>query len=502
MRIRTTLLGLAVIGLGSVLGYTAATRHRTSEASNVAEAAAKPPPPVKDAAANRPNVVFILVDNVGWGDFSVYGGTVLTPRIDSIATDGVRLNNYTVEAQCTPSRGAILTGRLPVRSGTTRVPMPGEGKSGLAPWEYTMAELFSDAGYATALYGKWHLGEVPGRLPIDQGFDEWFGIKNSSDEAGYTSYKLYRELGYPEPQIWQGVKGQQAKPVAVFDKPAKDRMDEKVAEYTVKFITTQAAAKKPFFVYVGFIHIHPPMGAHPDFAGKSGGGIYADNLMEMDYRTGQILDALKVAGVADNTIVVFSSDNATSPLAGAAGGSNGPWRGDFFNPPFEGSYRVSAMVRWPGHVPPGRVSREMVSAVDWLPTLAAMIGESKRVPTDRPIDGINVADHLMGKSEKSGRDSVLYFGLDGKLMSVKWRNFKVIYRKANSINDPITDVQLPSIYDLKNDPGERWNLWETTMDMGWVLRPVTEEIVRFQKSVETYPNIKTGEDFKGYPTKK
>src|SRR5262245_17218069 len=152
MRIRTTLLGLAVIGLGSLLGYEAATGHRTSEASNVAEAAAKPPPPVKDAAANRPNVVFILVDNVGWGDFSVYGGTVPTPRIDSIATDGVRLNNYTVEAQCTPSRGAILTGRLPVRSGTTRVPMPGEGKSGLAPWEYTLAELFSDAGYATALY--------------------------------------------------------------------------------------------------------------------------------------------------------------------------------------------------------------------------------------------------------------------------------------------------------------------------------------------------------------
>ena len=131
-----------------------------------------------------------------------------------------------------------------------------------------------------------------------------------------------------------------------------------------------------------------------------------------------------------------------------------------------------------------------------------MIGESKRVPTDRPLDGVNVADHLLGKSDKSGRGSVLYFGLDGKLMSVKWRNFKVIYRKANSINDPLTDVQLPSIYDLKNDPGERWNLWETSMDMGWELRPVTEEIVRFQKSVEKYPNIKTGEEFKGYPTKK
>jgi arylsulfatase A-like enzyme len=164
-------------------------------------------PGVTVAQQPKPNVVFILVDNTGWGDFSVYGGTVPTPRIDALARDGIRLNNYTVEAQCTPSRAAIMTGRLPVRSGTTKVPFPGEGLSGLAPWEFTTAELFSGAGYATALYGKWHLGEEPGRLPTDQGFDEWFGIKNTSDEAGYASYKLFRELGYPEPQIWEGVKG-------------------------------------------------------------------------------------------------------------------------------------------------------------------------------------------------------------------------------------------------------------------------------------------------------
>jgi arylsulfatase A-like enzyme len=159
------------------------------------------------------------------------------------------------------------------------------------------------------------------------------------------------------------------------------------------------------------------------------------------------------------------------------------------------------MVRWPGHVPTGEVRREMVSAVDWLPTLAGFIGESKRVPTDRPIDGVNVADHLLGKSDKSGREAVLCFGLDTELMSVKWRNFKVIFRKANGINDPITDVQLPIVHDLLNDPGERWNLWETTMDMDWVLRPVTEQIVLFKKSVAKYPNVKTGEDFKGYPSK-
>jgi arylsulfatase len=452
------------------------------------------------AQQSRPNIVFILVDNTGWGDFSVYGGTVPTPRIDALAWEGMRLNNYTVEAQCTPSRAAIMTGRLPVRSGTSRVPLPGEGKSGLAPWEFTLGELFSGAGYATAVIGKWHLGEDEGRLPTDQGFDEWFGLKNSSDEAGYASYKLFREMGYPEPQMWEGVKGQPSKSAGVFDRPAKDRMDEQIAQRTAAYIKQQAAAKKPFFTYASFVHLHPPLGVHPDFAGKSGGGMYADMLTEMDHRTGQILDALKEAGVADNTIVVFSSDNATAPLAGMAGGSNGPWRGDFFNPPYEGSYRVPAVVRWSGHIPAGQVSQEMVSAVDWLPTLAALIGESPRVPTDRPIDGVNVADHLLGKSEKAGREAVLYFGLDGRLMSVKWKNFKVIFRKSNSINDPITDVQLPIVHDLLNDPGERWNLWETTMDMGWVLRPVTEQIVRFKQSVAKYPNVKTGEEFKGYPS--
>jgi arylsulfatase A-like enzyme len=294
-------------------------------------------------SGQKPNVVFILVDNTGWGDFSVYGGTVPTPRIDALAREGIRLNNYTVEAQCSPSRAAILTGRLPVRTGTTRVPFPGEGKSGLAPWEFTLAKLFSGAGYGTAMFGKLHLGENEGRLPIDQGFDEWFGIKNSSDEAGYSSYKLFREMGYPEPQMWEGVKGQPPKSAGVFDKPAKNVMDERIVQRTTAYIEKQAAAKKPFFIFVGFILIHPPMGVNPEFLGKSGGGLYADMLTEMDYRTGQILDALQSAGVADNTIVVFSSDNATAPLAGVAGGSNGPWRGDFFNPPYRAAI---ACRRW------------------------------------------------------------------------------------------------------------------------------------------------------------
>ena len=156
------------------------------------------------AQNKKPNIVFILVDNLGWGNFGVYGSTVPTPRIDKLASEGIRFNNYNVEVQCTPSRSAIMTGRHPVRSGTYTVPLPGEGKAGMAPWEYTIAKLLSDAGHSTALYGKWHLGNTQGRLPNDQGFDEWWGIMNSWDEAGYTAWPQFKETGVPVPMIWEG----------------------------------------------------------------------------------------------------------------------------------------------------------------------------------------------------------------------------------------------------------------------------------------------------------
>jgi arylsulfatase A-like enzyme len=189
------------------------------------------------AQQKKPNIVFILLDNIGWGTFGAYGGMIPTPRIDKFASEGIRFNNYNVEVQCTPTRSAILTGRHPVRSGTLRVPYPGEGLSGLAPWEYTIAELLSDAGYATAMYGKWHVGEHEGRLPNDQGFDEWWGIKNSSDEAGYSAWPLFKESGMPEPMIWEGKKGERSKPVIPFDLKVRPLVDgDYVIPKTVEYI--------------------------------------------------------------------------------------------------------------------------------------------------------------------------------------------------------------------------------------------------------------------------
>jgi arylsulfatase A-like enzyme len=453
-------------------------------------------------AADRPNIVFILADNTGWGDLGVYGGQTPTPRIDTLARDGIRFKNYNVESQCTPSRAAILSGRYAVRAGTYTVPRPGQGQMGLAPWEYTIAELLADAGYATALYGKWHVGNTPGRTPSDQGFDEWWGILNSSDEAAYSKFPLVKVLGFPAPQVWEGRKGSPSRPVGEFTIEGKRFMDENITRRTVDYIKRQAAQKtQPFFVYVGFTHVHPPLLAHPDFDAKSPerGGLYADIIGEMDFRVGQILDAIKAAGIEDNTVVVFSSDNATGGVLGGGGGSNGPWHGNFFTPPFEGSYRVPAIARWPGKFPAGVVTNEMLHAVDWLPTLAGLAGESKRVPSDRPIDGVDASAFLLGKSATTGRDTVLYFGSDGELMSVKWRTVKVIFRYTEGISQPIVKPYLPLLFDLSSDPGENVNLWEYNMETGWMFAPAYRAIAAYEQSVAQFPNIKIGEEFKGYP---
>ncbi|HKN30417.1 MAG TPA: arylsulfatase [Roseiarcus sp.] len=453
-------------------------------------------------AQDRPNIVFILLDNVGWGDFGVYGGMTPTPRVDKMASEGIRFNNYNVEAQCTPTRSAIVTGRMPVRSGTFRVPYPGEGASGLSPWEYTLPKLLSDAGYATALFGKWHLGETPGRLPSDQGFDEWWGVKNSWDEAGYTSYPLFKESGMETPMIWEGKKGQPSTPVMPLDLNVRPIVDEKyIIPKTVDFIKAQAAAKKTFFVYVAYSEMHPPSIANPGFDRKSveRGGLYSDLLGEMDYRIGQILDAIKEAGVDDSTIVILTSDDATGGVAASPGGSNGPWRGDFFNTPFEGSMRTVGIVRWPGKVPAGVVTQEILAAVDWLPTLAGIVGASDRVPKDRPVDGVDASAFLLGKSNTTMRDSYMFFGPDGELMSVKWKIYKVVFRYSEGVDKPIVQPQFPLFYDLSSDPHEDFNLFSTRLDNGWMLAPAFRKIIEYQTSVKKFPNIKPGEEFTGYP---
>jgi len=453
-------------------------------------------------AADKPNVVYILVDNWGWGDISAQGGTLQTPNIDQFASEGFRLTNFNVQNQCTPTRSALHTGRLPIRSGTQKVSAPGE-PDGLALWEYTIAELLSDAGYATTLNGKWHVGSKIGRLPNNHGYDEWWGINEGSNAAGYTSTPQFDPEVAEIPHIWQGKKGENSTKVRIYDVEAKSSLDREITERTIAFMKKNAKQGKPFFAYVGFTHFHPPWGVHPDFENKSGAGIYADTKMEVDYNVGQILAAIEKAGIEKDTIVILTGDNGAanypSPglVTGEVGGSNGPWRGGL-STAYEGGMRTPAMVRWPGNIPAGRVSDEIVADLDWYPTIANLIGEQKRIPTDRPIDGIDQKEFLLGRQEKSNREhAVTYVG--DKVFAVKWRNMKVHFAATEGTHSVVQTYTFPQVFDIKEDVKESYELWGNEGYVhAWVMGPVTRILTDLAVSMHEYPNIKPGEDFKGY----
>jgi arylsulfatase len=451
--------------------------------------------------ANKPNIVFMLADNVGWGDLSCYGGLVHTPRLDKLASEGMRFTNFNTEAQCTPTRSALMTGRIPIRSGTFRVPLPGEpGHYGLSPWEYTIADLLSDAGYATACFGKWHLGHVPGRIPTDQGFDEWWGISESSDEADYTSHPMYPP-DFPRPKIKASVKGQPIEEVDDFNRETRPFMDENITLKTIDFIRRSAAEGKPFYVYAPFTNQHPPSIPHPDFADATDSAFPAPKaLAELDYRAGQILDVLDELNLADDTIVVWVSDNAAGTMLAETGGNAGYWRG-FFGSGWEGSIRTPAMVRWPGHIPAGVVTDEIVATYDWYTTLAALVGLGDKVPKDRPIDGMDMSALMLGKAENSGRDNFIYIGTDGEPISAKWKTFKVHFRMTDSDSwiAPYIKPQIPMVCDLISDPNETIDLMQSHLTYAWVIGAASAPLVSLAQSTAEYPHVKVGEeDFKGY----
>ena len=223
--------------------------------------------------AQKPNLLFMLVDNLGYGELGAYGGGATrgapTPRLDKLASEGLRLTNMNMEAQCTPSRSSILTGRYAIRSGTHSVPFGGVA-DGLTQWEVTMAESLSAAGYATALYGKWHLGSQNGRLPNDQGFDEWYGIPRTTDEALWPTSPGYSPSLMPPEQIMEGRKGEKSRDVKVYDVDQRRIIDAEITRRTIAFMERHAQAKKPFFAYATLTQPHLPTLPNPAFAGKTG----------------------------------------------------------------------------------------------------------------------------------------------------------------------------------------------------------------------------------------
>lgn len=440
-------------------------------------------------AQDKPNIVVMMVDNLGWGELGCYGGGVLrgaeTPRLDKLASEGMRFLNFNVEPQCTPSRSAFMTGRHAIRSGTTRVVW---GRLyGLTQWEITIPEMLAGQDYTSGIFGKWHLGDTPGRFPTDQGFDEWYGIANTTDEALYSSHHQYDPKVSVQPYIVEATKGQQPRQVKPYDLKARPLIDSEITDRTIRFMKRSIDAKKPFFAFVPFTHAHVPTLAHPDFAGKTGNGKYADVLAEIDHRTGQVLDAIDDLGIRENTVVLWLSDNGPEEIEGHHG-TAGYWRGNYFTA-LEGSLRVPAIIRWPGKIAPGQSSNEILHMVDVMPTLARIAGG--KVPKDRIIDGVDETDFLIGKQKKSNREGFPAFNGD-EMFAYKWRNWKMHLIELDTMFGKPAKLNMPHLHNLIEDPKELYPIDKVDVSAGWVLPVLFKRIVEFQKSLAQEPPIKLG----------
>ena len=471
---RRILGGIAVAGLGAAIAPGCASKptRPLSETGPLGEAA-------------KPNIVFILADNLGYGEVGAYGGGITrgapTPRIDSLATDGTRFLNANMETQCTPSRSSLMTGRWAIRSGTHSVPFGGVA-DGLTQWEVTIGEALSDAGYATGYFGKWHLGSEDGRLPNDQGFDEWFGIPRTTDEALWPSSPGWSPDIMPAEQMMEGRKGEKSRPLGIYDVEQRRLIDAEITRRAVAYIDKESKSDQPFLAYVALTQPHLPTEPNPAFKGRTGNSDWADVLAEMDSNVGKILDAVDRDGIRDNTIVIFTSDNGPEfirPWDGWAG----PCRVQYFTA-LEGGIRVPFMVRWPGKIPAGRESNEIIHGVDMFATLARFGGAT--VPTDRPFDSLDQSDFFLGKSDKSARESFPVWCAD-RHQAVKWRNWKVHFYRQDTMFDPPVKFPVPMIHNLFTDPREE----KPTPD-SWVIGPVLKVVNDFEKSVKEHPLIPMG----------
>ncbi len=449
-------------------------------------------------AQDKPNIVLVFMDNFGWGEPGFNGGGIIrgapTPRLDKLASEGLRFTNINVEVQCTPSRSALMTGRYAIRSGNATVPL-GEGVYGLVQWEITMAEMLADLGYATAMFGKWHLGRTEGRFPTDQGFDEWYGIPNTTDESTWSdALPGFKETGMSGGFVMEGRKGDVPQRVRPYDLEYRPLIDGDLTTKAIDFMQRQVKADKPFFLYLPYTATHYPTLPHPDFAGKTGNGLWADMLHQIDHYVGMLLDEVDELGIRDNTIFIFTADNG--PEALPHGGTNltvetvyhgtaGPWRGTLFTG-FEGALRVPFAIRWPGKIPAGTSSNEIVHAMDLFSTFARIVGG--RVPRDRVIDGVDQTDFLLGRREKSNRDGfVVYMG--AKIFAVKWRNWKLHFKETDSVFSETREFETPRVYNLLVDPGERQNV---LFPHTWVPRAALTQLEEHRASLKKHPPIEPG----------
>ena len=468
--------------------------------------------PTQPASA-KPNVVFILGDNVGYGDLGSYGGGELrgapTPRLDELAREGLRLTQFLVEPACTPSRAALLTGQYSIRNGLSLICVPGSNFT-LSAKAVTLGEIFKSAGYATAIYGKWHLGAAPESLPTAHGFDEFYGIPpdTSWDSCMYVdSIAMTHSFAAPMeellakgPQVVEATAGAPLRNVKPFTPEVRAEIDNELVAKSIDFMTRQQAAGKPFFLYLPFSMGHVPNLPSAQFKGQSRIGNYGDKMMEGDYHVGQIVDALKQLGVEDNTIVVFASDNGpcgeTFREYGNAGtpdmGSSGPFRGEL-GEATEGAIRTCCIIKWPGHIAANTTSYAMFSIMDFFPTFASIVGA--KTPEDRPIDGIDQTDVLLGKSAMGDRETLLSF-IGPDLVAARWKQWRVYFtdvhptgigpqRQPGMFSASAPMAGYPKLFNVEMDPHEDLNVGGV---FGWTAQEPLLAVEKYFATLKEHPN--------------
>ena len=432
---------------------------------------------------DQPNILFIFADNLGWGELGCYGGGDLrgapTPRIDHLADEGLRFLNFNVESDCVPTRSALMTGRHPIRTGAL-----GSATSGIIPWETTLAQLLSDRGYRTGIFGKWHLGDTKSRLPHQRGFDEWYGIPRTTNESMFTTALGFDPAVSFIPVVMEAAAGQDATDLGVYDLEMRRLIDAEITYRTIDFCQRSVSDGQKFFAYVPLTQLHFPTLPHHDFAGRTGAGDFADSMVEMDYRVGQMLDCIDDLGVAKDTVVLFGSDNGPEfrrPWRGTAG----PWQGTYHSA-MEGGLRVPFMIRWPGLIEAGQATNEIVHIVDLFNTLARIGGAG--VPTDRPIDGIDQLDFFLGREPHSAREGFVYYIRD-EVRAAKWRNWKMHFIWEPEPNDGPNHLESPFLFNLLQDPKEETSI---AMEHTWVARPMRQLVNTMRASLQSHPPIPSG----------
>ena len=473
----------------------------------------------RSAAAKQPNILIIWGDDIGWFNISAYNHGVMgyrTPNIDRVVREGCMFTDWYGQQSCTAGRAAFITGQSPIRTGLTKVGLPG-ATLGLQKEDPTIADMLKPLGYVTGQFGKNHLGDRDEFLPTAHGFDEFFGnlyhlnAEEEPENPDYPKDPEFRKKFGPRGVLrsWANRDGtQKIDDTGPLTRKRMETVDEEFLDASMNFIERAVKEDKPFFCWWNATRMHIFTHLKKESEGKTGLGVYPDGMVEHDGHVGRLLDKLDELGIADNTIVMYSTDNGAEVMSWPDGGTT-PFRGEK-DTNFEGGWRVPCAIRWPGVIEPGTVSNELFSHTDMLPTLVAAAGDpeiveklKKGYTTDGKtfkvhIDGFNLLPFLKGEAKDNPRQGFLYWSDDGDLMALRVGHWKATFmeQRARGLNvwrEPLVSLRAPKLYNLRSDPFERgdedgsvfYDKWMA--DRAFLLVPAQAIVGEFLKTFEEFP---------------